>query len=69
MSWDVATSGSYADTAYSNGGAITFVTKTGRIEVLNPELNSFVSSGTLYTRYGDRFDDPRYYTGDSASKE
>lgn len=67
MSWDVATSGSYADTAYSNGGAITFVTKTGRIEVLNPELNSFVSSGTLYTRYGDRLDDVRYYTGDSAS--
>ena len=67
MSWDVATSGSYADTAYSNGGAITFVTKTGRIEVLNPELNSCVSSGTLYTRYGDRFDDVRYYTGDSAS--
>ena len=67
MSWDVATSGSYADTAYSNGGAITFVTKTGRIEVLNPELNSFVSSGTLYNRYGDRFDDVRYYTGDSAS--
>ena len=67
MSLDVATSGSYADTAYSNGGAITFVTKTGRIEVLNPELNSFVSSGTLYTRYGDRFDDVRYYTGDSAS--
>ena len=67
MRWDVATSGSYADTAYSNGGAITFVTKTGRIEVLNPELNSFVSSGTLYTRYGDRFDDVRYYTGDSAS--
>ena len=67
MSWDVATSASYADTAYSNGGAITFVTKTGRIEVLNPELNSFVSSGTMYTRYCDRCDDPRYYSGDSAS--
>lgn len=33
----------------------------------DPDLNSFIPSGTLFTRLDIRFDDVRYYTGDSAS--
>lgn len=68
MSWDVVTSGSYADTAYNNGAAISFVTKAGgNIHKIDPQINSFMPSGDMYNRYNARFDDPRYYTGDSAS--
>ena len=32
-----------------------------------PTVNQFVDSGTMYSRYNTRFDDVRYYSGDSAS--
>ena len=67
MSWDVATSGSYAVTTYNNGAAIVFVTKTGEVHKIDPEINSFMASGTMHTRWNTRFDDPRYYTGDATS--
>ena len=31
----------------------------------DPDLNSFVPSGTIVARYDDRMDTPRYYTGDT----
>ena len=34
---------------------------------IHPEVNQFVPSGTLFSRYNTRFDDVRYYTGDSNS--
>ncbi len=33
----------------------------------DPDLNSFVPSGTLHTRLDTRFDDVRYYSGDTAN--
>lgn len=48
-----------------NGGIITLVFNTGTAASGLPEVNSFVPSGTMLTRYTDRFDDVRYYTGDT----
>ena len=49
-----------------NGGIITLVFETGTAASGLPEVNSFVPSGTMLTRYTDRFDDVRYYTGETA---
>ena len=50
-----------------NGGNITLVFETGTAASGLPLVNSFVPSGTMRTRYDNRFDDIRYYTGDSNS--
>lgn len=50
-----------------NGGTITLVFNTGTAASGLPEVNSFVPSGTMLTRYTNRFDDVRYYTGDTAN--
>ena len=50
-----------------NGGTITLVFETGTAASGTPLVNSFVPSGTMYSRYNTRFDDVRYYTGDSNS--
>ena len=50
-----------------NGGIITLVFETGTAASGLPQVNSFVPSGTMRTRYDNRFDDIRYYTGDSNS--
>ena len=50
-----------------NGGTITLVFETGTAASGLPDVNQFVASGTMQTRLEDRFDDVRYYTGDSAS--
>ena len=49
-----------------NGGIITLVFETGTAASGLPEVNSFVPSGTMYARYTGRFDNYRYYTGDTA---
>lgn len=48
-----------------NGGIITLVFETGTAASGLPQVNSFVPSGTMQTRLKDRFDDVRYYTGDT----
>lgn len=66
----ISSSGTYHSdetTANGNGNACVFVTRTGTTKILSAEKNVYVPSGTLIARYTDRFDDPRYYTGDSAS--
>ncbi len=50
-----------------NGGLITLVYETGTAASGEPLLNQFVPTGTMKTRLEDRFDDVRYYTGDTAS--
>ena len=50
-----------------NGGLITLVYETGTAANGEPPLNQFVPTGTMKTRLEDRFDDVRYYTGDTAS--
>jgi hypothetical protein len=48
-----------------NGSMVVYQTKTGSTSKRDPDLNSFVPSGTLFTRLEDRMDEARYYTGDS----
>jgi len=32
---------------------------------IHPTVNQFVPSGTMFSRYNTRFDDVRYYSGDT----
>ena len=50
-----------------NGGLITLVFNTGTSASGETLVNQFVPSGTMQDRLKDRFDDVRYYTGDSSS--
>ena len=50
-----------------NGSAIVYQNQTGRYSKRDPQLNSFTPSGELNTLLYERFDDVRYYTGDSNS--
>ena len=65
----ISSSGTYHSGEAKNGNAIVFMTPVGMgsAEILSADKNVFVGSGTLFERYGDRFDDVRYYHGDSAS--
>jgi hypothetical protein len=47
-----------------NGSIITYQNNTGEFSKKDPDLNSFVPSGTMVADLNDRFDDVRYYTGD-----
>jgi hypothetical protein len=48
-----------------NGSIITYQNNTGEFSKKDPDLNSFVPSGTMVADLNDRFDDVRYYTGDT----
>ena len=48
----------------NNGGIVTFVQETGQyVTASGSMINQFVPSGTLQTRYENRFDDVNYYFG------
>ncbi len=67
---DVMTSSSGVyETEANNGNAVTYITSVGMssAQILTADRNVYVASGTFISRYGNRFDDVRYYTGDSAS--
>jgi len=51
-----------------NGSLVVYQTNTGSnsTKKRDPDLNSFVPSGTLFTRLEDRMDEVRYYSGDTA---
>jgi hypothetical protein len=52
----------------NNGGIVTFVQETGQyVTASGSMINQFVPSGTLQTRLEDRFDDYRFYSGDTSS--
>lgn len=50
-----------------NGSMVVYQTEAGSESTVkrDPDLNSFVPSGTIIARYGERMDEVRYYTGDS----
>jgi hypothetical protein len=48
-----------------NGSITVYPKETGATSKRDPDLNSFVPSGELHIKLDDRFDDVRYYTGDS----
>jgi hypothetical protein len=50
-----------------NGSMVTYQSKTGESRTRDPDVNSFVPSGTMITRLDTRFDDVRYYTGDTSN--
>ena len=59
---------SSSSTSINNGGIVTFVQETGEYATASGSMiNKFVASGTLEDRLRDRFDDYRFYSGDSAS--
>ena len=65
----ISSSGTYHSGEAKNGNAVVFITPVGTssAEILSADKNVFVGSGTFFERYNNRFDDPRYYRGDSAS--
>ena len=66
---DEITNKAKSSTEINNGGIVTFVRETGEyVAASGSMINQFVASGTLQSRYQDRFDDYRFYTGDSASQ-
>lgn len=65
---DVITNAHSSVTTIVNGAVIVNVKKTGEYKDYNPQISDLVvASGTLFSRLDGRFDDVRYYSGDSAS--
>jgi hypothetical protein len=64
---DVITNAHSSVTTIVNGAAIVHVKKTGEYESHSSDITTLnVPSGTLFTRLDTRFDDVRYYTGDTS---
>lgn len=49
----------------NNGSATVGVNKFGASHTLVPKINGGLNPEGLQTRYTDKFDDPRFYTGDT----
>ena len=63
---DVITNAHSSVTTIVNGAAIVHVKKTGEYESYPSEITTLnIPSGTIFTRLDERFDDVRYYTGDT----
>ena len=54
-------------TTIKNGSMVVYQANTGSTSKRDPDVNSFIPSGTMYTRLDTRFDDVRYYSGDTAN--
>ena len=51
----------------NNGGIVTFVQETGQyVTASGSMINQLVPSGTLQSRYENRFDEYRFYRGDTS---
>lgn len=50
-----------------NGTSVISCTRTGEYAVLNTYVKNTPSIVDIESKYDGRFDEPRYYTGDSAS--
>ena len=48
-----------------NGSIIKYQNNTCEFSKRDPDVNQFVPSGTIQTRLDTRFDDVRYYSGDT----
>tara|TARA_R100000808_G_C2094023_1_gene113358 strand:+ start:455 stop:658 length:204 start_codon:yes stop_codon:yes gene_type:complete len=63
---DVITNAHSSTATIVNGATVVNVQKTGEYKDYNPQISDLVvASGTLFTRLDTRFDDVRYYTGDT----
>jgi len=45
----------------NNGSIVVGAQKTGKVSIRYPDINEYVPSGTMLTRWDDRFDE--YYGG------
>lgn len=59
----VAVSGSQI----KNGTSVVTCLRTGEYSVLNTYVSNQPTISDIESKYDGRFDEPRYYTGDSAS--
>jgi hypothetical protein len=50
-----------------NGTAIVSCSWTGEYSTLNKYVNNSPTIADIEDKYTERFDDPRYYTGDTSS--
>lgn len=50
-----------------NGTSVVTCSRTGEYSVLNTYVNNKPTISDIQDKYDGRFDEPRYYTGDSAS--
>lgn len=41
----------------NNGAVVVFAQETGEYQKIDPQINQYVPSGTLFTRLNDRFDE------------
>lgn len=53
--------------AIKNGSAIVTCSTAGEYSVLNTTVKNTPTISDIEAKYDTRFDNPRYYTGDSAS--
>lgn len=54
---DVVTSAKVGVSDVSNGAVIVFAQETGEYKKKDPEVNTYVASGVLFSRYDTRFDE------------
>lgn len=45
-----------------NGDAVVWVSKTGTIQKVDPQLNKVTDVTDIEAKYTNRFDDPNYYS-------
>lgn len=50
-----------------NGTALVSCTRTGEYSTINTYVKNTPTIADIESKYDTRFDDPRYYNGDSAS--
>jgi len=53
--------------AVKNGTTIVSCTRTGEYSVINTYVKNTPSITDIEAKYDSRFDDPRYYSGDTSS--
>ena len=64
---EITISAKSAVSPINNGGIVTFVQETGQyVTASGSMINQFVPSGTLQSRYENRFDEYRFYRGDTS---
>jgi len=55
-----------SNSTVKNGAVVAGAQSTGKYERNDPQITSLpIPSGEIQTRYDNRFDDVRYYTGDN----
>jgi hypothetical protein len=53
--------------AVNNGAAVTAVDRSGNYQTVDPKINRGGDASAIDTALDSRFDDPRYYTGDTSA--